>query len=114
MVRWQEYITPNGLQGRDPYTSRVARTDPYREFLHAQEHYRRHIQSTDVTLKHSGTPRALVCTPATRLEQRGAPGAAAGGHRAEADTDAPTGAKSDFGESEIEKVQNENFSCRVV
>ena len=62
-----------------PYTSRVARTDPYKVFLHAQEFYWRDFQSTDVTLKHSVTPQSTYWTPATRREQRTAAGAAAGG-----------------------------------
>ena len=92
----------------------MTRTDPYKVFLHAQERYWSHFQSTDVTLKHSGAPRALVCTPATRREQRRAAGAAAGGHRGQWRRSAPAGAKPGFGESEIEKITMENVSFRVV
>ena len=76
---------------RDPYTFCVTRTGPYKVFLHAQERYRRHIQSTDATLKHFGAPRALVCTPTTRREQWRAAGAAAaaGGHRGQWRRSAP-------------------------
>ena len=82
MKKRQNYIwfaPENALESqravkRDPYTFCVTRTDPYKVFLHAQERYWSHFQSTDVTLKHSGAPRALVCTPATRREKRRAAG----------------------------------------
>ena len=53
------YGARGGVEKLYPYRFFVTRTDPYKVFLHAQERYWGHFQSTNVTLKHSGAPRVL-------------------------------------------------------